>query len=190
MHRRNGDVPVAKPAGSAALVLVHYAVPLHPEETLFEAMLEGWRRQHAARRLSPTITRQRQRMVRRFTEFTGLWPWQWRAEHLDARVAQGRWAHSTVRNYQGSIAQFMDYLCDPRYGRPITAAQLGNRLRLLGIEAQAARRGALLHLGASLPAAVLARLLDLHPNTAVRWVRAAGGDWNTYAAQLLRSGSR
>jgi len=99
---------VAKPAGSAALVLVHYAVPLHPEETLFE----GWRGQHAAR-------------------------------------------------------------------RPITAAQLGKRLRLLGIEAQAARRGALLHLGASLPAAVLARLLGLHPNTAVKWVRAAGGDWNT-----------
>jgi integrase/recombinase XerC len=107
---------VAKPAGAAALVLVHYAVPLHPEETLFEAMLEGWRRQHAARRLSPTITRQRERMVRRFTEFTGLWPWQWRAEHLDSWVAQGRWAHSTVRNYQGSIAQFMDYLCDARYG--------------------------------------------------------------------------
>ena len=75
-----------------------------------------------------------------------------------------------------------------QHGRPITAAQLGNRLRLLGIEAQAARRGALLHLGASLPAAVLARLLDLHPNTAVKWVRAAGGDWNTYAATLLRSG--
>jgi integrase/recombinase XerC len=107
---------VAKPAGAAALVLVHYAVPLHPEESLFEAMLEGWRRQHAARRLSPTITAQRQRMVRRFTEFTGLWPWEWRAENLDTWVAQGRWAHSTVRNYQGSIAQFMDYLCDPRYG--------------------------------------------------------------------------
>jgi hypothetical protein len=75
-----------------------------------------------------------------------------------------------------------------QHGRPITAAQLGNRLRRLGIEAQAARRGALLHLGANLPAAVLARLLDLHPNTAVRWVRAAGGDWNTYAATLLRPG--
>lgn len=76
-----------------------------------------------------------------------------------------------------------------QHGRPITAAQLGNRLRRLGIEAQVARRGALLHLGASLPAAVLARLLNLHPSTAVTWVKAAGGDWNTYAATLLRSGS-
>ena len=107
---------MAKPAGSAGLVLVESAALLHPGETIFEAMLDGWRRQHAARRLSSTITFQRQRTVRRFAEFTGAWPWQWRAEHLDAWVAQGRWAHSTVRSYQGSIAVFLDYLCDPRYG--------------------------------------------------------------------------
>ena len=107
---------MAKPAGSAGLVLVESAALLYPGETIFEAMLDGWRRQHAARRLSPTITFQRQRTVRRFAEFTGAWPWQWRAEHLDAWVAQGRWAHSTVRSYQGSIAVFLDYLCDPRYG--------------------------------------------------------------------------
>jgi integrase len=98
------------------LVLVESAALLHPGEAIFEAMLDGWRRQHAARRLSPTITSQRQRTVRRFAEFTGAWPWQWRAEHLDAWVAKGRWAHSTVRSYQGSIAVFLDYLCDPRYG--------------------------------------------------------------------------
>jgi site-specific recombinase XerD len=107
---------VPKPAGAAALVLVESAVPLHPEAALFEAMLEGWRRQHVARRLSPTVIAQRQRTVCRFAEFTGAWPWQWRAGHLDAWVAQGRWAHSTVRSYQGSIALFMEYLCDPRYG--------------------------------------------------------------------------
>jgi 1-deoxy-D-xylulose-5-phosphate synthase len=107
---------VVKPAGSAGLVLVESAALLHPGETLFEAMLDGWRRQHAARRLSPTITFKRQRTVRRFATFTGAWPWQWRAEHLDDWVAQGRWAHSTIRSYQGSIAVFMDYLCDPRYG--------------------------------------------------------------------------
>ena len=107
---------MANHAGAAALVLVESAVPLHPEDTLFEAMLEGWRRQHAARRLSPSVTTQRQRTVRRFAEFTSAWPWQWRAEHLDAWVAQGSWAHSTIRSYEGSIASFMDYLCDPRYG--------------------------------------------------------------------------
>ena len=64
----------------------------------------------------PTITAQRQRTVRRFAEFTGAWPWQWRATHLDAWVAEGHWAHSTIRSYEGSIAAFMDYVRDPRYG--------------------------------------------------------------------------
>jgi len=103
-------------AGSAALVLVEGAVPLHPESALFEAMIEGWRRQHSARRLSPSIMRGRERVLRRFQEFTGVWPWEWRAEQLDAWVAQGEWAHSTIRGYQGSVALFLDYVCDPRYG--------------------------------------------------------------------------
>ncbi len=105
-----------RPAGSAALVLIDAATPLHPEPALFDAMIEGWCRQHAARRLSPTITRSRVGVVRRFQAFCGAWPWQWRAEHLDAWVAQGSWARSTVRNYEGSLALFLDYLCDPHYG--------------------------------------------------------------------------
>jgi site-specific recombinase XerD len=98
------------------LVLAGEAIPLHPEPALFEAMIEGWRRQHSARRLSPSITRARERTVRRFAEYAGGWPWQWRAEQLDAWVAQGDWAHSTIRGYQGSLALFLDYLCDPHYG--------------------------------------------------------------------------
>ena len=50
-----------------------------------------------------------------------------------------------------------------------------------------ARRSALMHLAGRLPAAVLAELLNLHPTTAVHWVAAAGGDWNTYAAQIART---
>jgi integrase/recombinase XerC len=103
-------------AGSAALVLAHAPTPLHPEQALFDAMLDGWWRQHQARRLSPAIIMGRRRIVLRFRDFTGCWPWQWRAEHLDRWVAQGDWAHATVRAYQGSIALFLDYLCDPRYG--------------------------------------------------------------------------
>jgi integrase len=70
-------------------------------------------------------------------------------------------------------------------GRPFNTNQLGARLRRLGIEPQAARRGALTHLAATMPAAVLARVLDLAPGTAVRWVGTAGGDWNRYAADLV-----
>lgn len=99
----------ARATGSAALVLAEEPTPLHVEPALFEAMIEGWRRQHAARRLSPSITRARERTVRRFTEYAEGWPWQWRSEQLDAWVAQGNWAHSTVRGYQGSVALFLDY---------------------------------------------------------------------------------
>lgn len=105
-------------AGSAVLVLVDtgIATPLHPEAALFDAMIEGWCRQHAARRLSPSITRARVRVLQRFGDFTGGWPWEWRSAQLDAWVAQGEWAHSTIRSYQGSVALFLDYVCDPRYG--------------------------------------------------------------------------
>ncbi|HEY7224507.1 MAG TPA: site-specific integrase [Micromonosporaceae bacterium] len=103
-------------AGSAALVLVEGVTPIRPEPALFEGMLEGWRRQQAARRLSAGVVEGRERIVRRFREFTGVWPWQWAPAQVDSWVASGEWAHSTVRSYQGALATFLDYVCDPRYG--------------------------------------------------------------------------
>jgi integrase/recombinase XerC len=107
---------MGRPSGSAALVLVDATTPLRVEPALFDAMLEGWRRQHIARRLSPSLISDRERLVRRFREFCGTWPWEWRSEQLDAWIAQGHWAHSTVRSYQGSLSLFMGFLCDPNYG--------------------------------------------------------------------------
>jgi len=72
-------------------------------------------------------------------------------------------------------------------GRPITPAQLGVRLRAIGIYAQTGRRAALLSLAAQLPAAVLAGLLGLHETTAAKWMHQAGGDWSHYAAELART---
>ncbi|WP_204801129.1 hypothetical protein [Mycobacterium riyadhense] len=72
-------------------------------------------------------------------------------------------------------------------GKPITASRLGERLRALGISAQAGRRAALIDLAAQLPAAVLADLLGLAPTTAVKWMRQAGGDWSGYAAELAKA---
>jgi integrase len=103
-------------AGSAALVLVEGVMPLGREPALFEAMLDGWRRQQAARRLSAGVVEGRERLVRRFREFTGVWPWQWSPAQVDSWVASGEWAHWTVRWYQGALASFLDYVCDPRYG--------------------------------------------------------------------------
>ncbi len=126
-----------KAAGSAALVLVDGAVPLRPEPALFDAMLEGWRRQQAARRLSGPLVEGRVRLVRRFAAFTGAWPWQWIPEQVEQWVASGGWAHSTIRSYEGALAVFLDYVCDPRYGwiaeceqqagvRPVQVCHEGN----------------------------------------------------------------
>ena len=106
----------ARVAGSAALSLVTSATPLRPESALFEAMLAGWARQQRSRRLGESIIGSRERTMRRFAEFTGGWPWDWSPAHLESWTASGGWAHSTVRSYQGAVAAFLDYVCDPRYG--------------------------------------------------------------------------
>ncbi|MFI5081287.1 MAG: tyrosine-type recombinase/integrase [Streptosporangiales bacterium] len=111
-------------AGSAALMLVDGATPLRPEPALFEAMLEGWRRQQAARRLSRPLIEGRVRLIRRFQAFTGAWPWQWTPAQAEAWVASGGWAHSTIRSYEGALAVFLDFVCDPRYGWVAECEQL------------------------------------------------------------------
>jgi integrase/recombinase XerC len=103
-------------AGTAALSLVTGATPLRPEPALFEAMLEGWRRQQKARRLSPALIDGRERLIRRFGAVTGAWPWQWTPEQAETWLSDGGWAHSTIRSYQGTLALFLDYVCDSRYG--------------------------------------------------------------------------
>ena len=55
-------------------------------------------------------------MVRRFAAFTGTWPWAWTPGAFETWVADSSWAYSTVRSYQGAVAAFLDYACDPRYG--------------------------------------------------------------------------
>ena len=72
-------------------------------------------------------------------------------------------------------------------GTPLSAPQLGQRLRRLGSEPAPARRSALGHLAARLPAAMVAQVLGLSPLTAVRWAGAVGADWATYAAQFTRA---
>ena len=71
-------------------------------------------------------------------------------------------------------------------GRPISAYQLAQRLRKIGIRPAQARSTALFSLAAELPAAILARLLGIHIKVAVQWQHAAAGDWTTYAAHYSR----
>jgi integrase len=72
-------------------------------------------------------------------------------------------------------------------GQPITPSRLGERLRAIGVRALPGRRAAMTDLAAQLPAAVLADLLNITPDTAVRWMHQAGADWNRYAAEIART---
>jgi integrase len=72
-------------------------------------------------------------------------------------------------------------------GLPLTAGQLGRRLRRLGVRPAANRRSALAHLASRLPAAMLAQALGYSPGTAVRWAGQVGADWGNYAASFARS---
>jgi hypothetical protein len=71
-------------------------------------------------------------------------------------------------------------------GRPISAYQLGERLRQLGLQPGQARSTALFQLATDLPAALLARMLGIHISVAVAWQRASSGDWMSYAAEVSR----
>jgi hypothetical protein len=67
-------------------------------------------------------------------------------------------------------------------GQPISAFQVGERLRKLGIRCGQSRSAALFQLATDLPAAVLANMLGIHISVAVQWQRASAGDWTAYAA--------
>jgi hypothetical protein len=71
-------------------------------------------------------------------------------------------------------------------GRPISAFQLAERLRQLGVRSGRSRSAALFQLATDLPAAVLARMLGIHITVAVAWQRASAGDWAAYAAEVSR----
>jgi hypothetical protein len=73
-----------------------------------------------------------------------------------------------------------------RPGQPISAYQLAERLRQLGLRPAQSRTTALFGLAAELPAPVLARLLGTHIKVAAAWHHACAGDWTTYAADYSR----
>src|ERR1700684_3400728 len=102
-------VAVAGPgetAGSAALMLVTEATPLRPGPALFEAMLEGWRRQQAARRLTGALIDGRERIIRRFGVFTGGFPWQWTPGQVGTWLAAGGGGNPPSPHYDVQVALF------------------------------------------------------------------------------------
>src|SRR6266540_6256537 len=106
-------------AGAARLELVLGVVQLRPEDAMFEAMLRGWRAQQTARGLREDTIGARERLMRRFGEFTGDYPWAWTAGRVDEwslhLTAEQHLAPSTIRSYQCSLRQFSEFLIDGRY---------------------------------------------------------------------------
>lgn len=93
---------------------------LHPEEQLFAAMLDGWRNQQLARNLSFSSISNRERAVRALAGHAQAFPWLWAPQMVDEWMGDMRsishLRQSTLRNYQGSVRTFCDFLTDPAYG--------------------------------------------------------------------------
>ncbi len=103
-------------AGSAALTMVAGATPLRVEPALFESLLTGWRTQQQGRRLDESIVASRDRIIRRFAEFTGAWPWSWTPAHVERPGSPP--VCGCIRRFaanQGAVA-VLEYVCDARYG--------------------------------------------------------------------------
>ncbi|ALG14551.1 integrase [Kibdelosporangium phytohabitans] len=102
-------------------MLAGNVVHLDPERAVFDAMLDGWARQQAARFLRASTVEPRLRLVRRMAEFTGLYPWQWTPAEGEAFISHLRGGPhgikvSTGRGYEVEIGLFVEYLLDGRYG--------------------------------------------------------------------------
>ena len=98
--------------------------PLHFEQALFEAMLEGWAAQRTARYLKPKTIRTNLSGVRSFAEHMGVWPWQWGADQADEYFEDllarpKRLARSTLRTYQLRLRAFCEFAADRRYPWPV-----------------------------------------------------------------------
>ncbi|MGH2755276.1 MAG: tyrosine-type recombinase/integrase [Actinomycetota bacterium] len=109
----------ASPHGAARLSLVDGATLLHPEESVFAGMLDGWERQQRSRLLRASTIRNRAGTVRSFASFTNDYPWNWSpsdVEEWSTHLLGNGCARSTLRNYHQLLALFMSYLIDARYG--------------------------------------------------------------------------
>jgi hypothetical protein len=74
-----------------------------------------------------------------------------------------------------------------RAGTHTTPGALANRLRRIGITGRPMRHAALLQLAAEIPPGLLAGILGIHPTTAVKWTKLAGGDWTGYVGDTTPS---
>ena len=60
------------------------------EDRVFDAMLDGWKAQMLARGLTAQTIEGRCRVLRRFQEYAGTFPWTWRPVDLNDYMAERR----------------------------------------------------------------------------------------------------
>jgi hypothetical protein len=105
--------------GSAGLHLTDGVALLHPEEQVFEAMLDGWRNQQLARNLALSTIGKRATRLRAFLTHADAFSWRWTPQQADEwfgdlRAVRGC-AHSSLRSYQDALRSFCSYVTDPAY---------------------------------------------------------------------------
>lgn len=110
-------------AGHAQSLLDDRVRHLDEHRAVFEAMLTGWANQQQSRMLASNTIEVRLRLLRRFQEFTGEFPWRWGPGDVEDFTSSllsdtKRRSHSTIRGYQLSIRLFCDFVTDQRYAWP------------------------------------------------------------------------
>jgi integrase/recombinase XerC len=119
--REAGEGAVERPVElHAALAQVFGAGvrPLHFEQALLDAVLQGWQNQMSSRNLTPRTKSGRLGLVRRAVREIGVWPWEWRAIHVEEwmdDLVLRQLALATRRNYQIVLRLFLEFLLDRRY---------------------------------------------------------------------------
>src|ERR1039457_1515538 len=114
-------------AGAAHMELVAGVVQLRPEDAMVEAMLRGWRAQQMARGLREDTVVPRERLGGRFLEVPSEERWAWSRGPMDgwslSLTAEQHLAPSTIRSYQCTLRQFIEFLIDGRYGWAVACEQ-------------------------------------------------------------------
>lgn len=94
---------------------------IHPDEQVFDAMLEAWRTQLLARGLSTEYIKSSLSLVRRFRDHHNEYPWSWSPGHFEEYMADRRngpkaVSRTTLRSDAGKIRAFCAFLTQPTYG--------------------------------------------------------------------------
>jgi hypothetical protein len=98
-------------------------------------------------------------------------------EPLDRLIAE----HMARRGHSTYVAQSNGWLFPGGIpGKPMATENIRAELANRGIRSFDGRKGALFALAARIPAPVLADLIGIHPNTAVKWAALAARDWTGY----------